>query len=344
MPTPPIASTAIAPAHPQPTAPSESARPRLAYISLGIGIVIFVFASPLVRITLDAGLPPMAVAAGRPTLALVILSVILLRRPAERAALRQLSRRQLALGALGGVLLGLYFAMMSLALRATDVLVTQAIINTGPLWIALLEVSILREHLRQGVWIGLCISVSGGLVVAAASIGQVGGSAGVSSLPGVGFALLSTLGFAVYMIVGRSLRKTVPLLTYLWLVMGFAALSSTLALLASGSSFFGHSHSAYFWLVVMTLLTQLVGHGIITYCIVYFPATLLAMMGPVITVGSAVVAYYLFAELPTGSESLGSFILVAGVLYVVISETRAIRSKSKPPAAPTAPVTLPGSR
>ena len=344
MPAPAPVSTVIAPAHPQPTAPSESARPRLAYISLGIGIVIFVFASPLVRITLDAGLPPMAIAAGRPTLALVILSVILLRRPAERAALRQLSRRQLALGALGGVLLGLYFAMMSLALRATDVLVTQAIINTGPLWIALLEVSILRERLRQGVWIGLCISVSGGLVVAAASIGQVGGSAGVSSLPGVGFALLSTLGFAVYMIVGRSLRKTVPLLTYLWLVMGFAALSSTLALLASGSSFFGHSHSAYFWLAVMTLLTQLVGHGIITYCIVYFPATLLAMMGPIISVGSAVVAYFLFAELPTGSETLGSLILVAGVLYVIVSEARANRSKAQEPPTPASPVTLPGSR
>ncbi len=344
MPAPAPVSTVIAPAHPQPTAPSESARPRLAYISLGIGIVIFVFASPLVRITLDAGLPPMAIAAGRPTLALVILSVILLRRPAERAALRQLSRRQLALGALGGVLLGLYFAMMSLALRATDVLVTQAIINTGPLWIALLEVSILRERLRQGVWIGLCISVSGGLVVAAASIGQVGGSAGVSSLPGVGFALLSTLGFAVYMIVGRSLRKTVPLLTYLWLVMGFAALSSTLALLASGSSFFGHSHSAYFWLAVMTLLIQLVGHGIITYCIVYFPATLLAMMGPIISVGSAVVAYFLFAELPTGSETLGSLILVAGVLYVIVSEARANRSKAQEPPTPASPVTLPGSR
>ena len=344
MPAPAPVSTVIAATRQQPTAPTEGARPRSAYLAILFGIVIFIFASPLVRITLDAGLPPMAVAAGRPTLALVILSVILLRRPVERAALRQLNRRQLALSALGGVLLGLYFAMLSLALRATDVFVTQAIINTGPLWIALMEVSILREHLRQGVWIGLCISVSGGLVVAAASIGQVGGSAGVSSLPGVGFALLSTLGFAVYMIVSRSLRRTIPLLTYLWLVMGFASLSSTLALLASGTSFFGHSHSAYFWLVVMTLLDQLVGHGIVNYCIVYFPATLLAMMGPVITVGSAVVAYFLFAELPTGGESLGSFILVAGVLYVVISETRAIRSKSKPPAAPTAPVTLPGSR
>ena len=344
MPAPAPVSTVIAPTHPQPTAPTESARPRSAYLAILFGLCIFVFASPLVRLTLDAGLPPLAVAAGRPTLALAILSVILLRRPDALAALRQLNRRQLALSALGGVLLGLYFAMMSLALRATDVFVTQAIINTGPLWIALMEVSILREHLRQGVWIGLCISVSGGLVIAAASIGQVGGSAGVPSLPGVGFALLSTLGFAVYMIVSRSLRRTIPLLTYLWLVMGFASLSSTLALLASGDSFFGHPQSAYFWLVAMTLLTQLVGHAIVNYCIVYFPATLLAMMGPVITVGSAVVAYFLFAELPTGGESLGSFILVAGVLYVVISETRAIRSKSKPPAAPTAPVTLPGSR
>ena len=344
MPAPAPVSTVIASTRGQPAAPAGAARPRSAYMAIAIGICIFVFASPLVRITLDAGLPPLAVAAGRPTLALVILSAILLRRPAERAALRQLNRRQLALGALGGVLLGLYFTMMSLALRATDVFVTQAIINTGPLWIALMEVSILREHLRQGVWIGLCISVTGGLVIAAASIGQVGGSAGVPSLPGVGFALLSTLGFAVYMIISRSLRKTVPLLSYLWLVMGFAALSSTLVLLASGTSFFGHSHSAYFWLVVMTLLTQLVGHGIVNYCIVYFPATLLAMMGPIVTVGSAVVAFALFAELPTGSETLGSVILVAGVLYVVISEARAGRHKSQEVTAPASPVTLPGSR
>ena len=244
------------------------------------------------------------------------------------------------------MLLGLYFGMMSLALQATDVFVTQAIINTGPLWIALMEVSILRERLRRGVWVGLCISVSGGLVVAAASIGQVGGSAGAPSLPGVGFALLSTLGFAVYMIVGRGLRREVPLLSYLWLVMGFAALSSTLVMVGSGTAFFGHPQNAYLWLVLMTLLTQLVGHGIVNYCIVYFPATLLAMVGPVVSVGSAVIAYFLFAELPTNIETLGSLILVSGVLYVILSEARASRTKAKPSGAdaPTAPVTLPGSR
>ena len=230
-------STVIAPAPPTSAAPAGSGRPRSAYSALAIGIFIFVFASPLVRITLDAGMPPMAVAASRPLLALAILSVILLRRPADLAALRRLNRRQLALAALGGVLLGLYFGMMSLALQATDVMVTQAVINTGPLWIALLEVGILRERLRQGVWVGLCISVSGGLLVAAASMGEVGGSAGIPSLPGVGFALLSTLGFAGYMIVSRSLRRTVPLLSYLWLVMGFAAISSTVVTLASGVSF-----------------------------------------------------------------------------------------------------------
>ena len=343
-PAPEPVSTVIAAQHEPAVAPAGAARPRSAYLAILFGLCIFIFASPLVRLTLDAGLPPRAVAAGRPTLALVILSIILLRRPVERAALRQLNRKQLALAALGGVLLGLYFTMMSFALRATDVFVTQAIINTGPLWIALLEVSILREHLRRGVWVGLCISVSGGLVVAAASIGQVGGSAGVPSLPGVGFALLSTLGFAVYMIVSRSLRRTIPLLSYLWLVMGFAALSSTLVLLASGVSFFGHPQSAYLWLVAMTLLTQVVGHGIVNYCIVFFPATLLSMVGPVVSVGSAVVAYFLFTELPTGSESLGSLILVTGVLYVVISEARAGRARAKPASAPIAPVTLPGSR
>ena len=51
--------------------------------------------------------------------------------------------------------------------------------------------------------------------------------------------------------------------------------------------------------------------------------TLLAMIGPVVSVGSAVVAFALFAELPTGSETLGSLILVAGVLYVIVSEARA---------------------
>ncbi|MCY3935467.1 MAG: DMT family transporter [Chloroflexi bacterium] len=346
MPTPapaPVATVATA-AHLPAGAPAENARPRSAYLAILFGVFIFVFASPLVRVTLDAGLPPMVIAAGRPLLAWLILSVILLRRPSEWASLRQLSRRQLALAALGGTLLGLYFMMMTLSLRATDVLITQAVINTGPLWIALLEVSVLREHLRRGVWIGLCISVSGGVVVAAASIGQVGGSAGIPSLPGVGFALLSTLGFAGYMIVGRGLRRVVPLVSYLWLVMGFATLSSSLMLWVSGTPLFGHSSAAFFWLVVMTLLTQLVGHGIVNYCIVYFPATLLAMIGPVISVGSAVVAFLLFAEMPTGAETLGSLILMSGVLYVILSEARAgraSRAKREPAVAPTA---LPGSR
>ena len=94
----------------------------------------------------------------------------------------------------------------------------------------------------------------------------------------------------------------------------------------------------------MTLLTQLVGHGIVNYCIVYFPATLLAMMGPIVSVGSAVVAFALFAELPTSGESLGSLVLVAGVLYVVISEARASRSRARASRARSDPLALPGAR
>ena len=65
-----------------------------------------------------------------------------------------MSRRTIVYSIASGIFLGLHFIAFSLSLQHTSILVNQVITNIGPIWVALLEMFLLKVRQPRVVWMG----------------------------------------------------------------------------------------------------------------------------------------------------------------------------------------------
>jgi drug/metabolite transporter (DMT)-like permease len=86
------------------------------------------------------------------------------------------------------------------------------------------------------------------------------------------------------------------------------------AVLLTATPTSGYSGRAYFWILIVTLLTQFLGHIPINFSLRYFHATTISLFMQISVVAAGVVAFLLFQEVPTFLQLLGSGAIIFGVL------------------------------
>ncbi|MGJ3237783.1 MAG: DMT family transporter [Anaerolineae bacterium] len=289
------------------------------WIALLIGICAGTFAAPFIKLTQQGGLPSPVIAFGRMTLAALILTPLVLSR--YRAELARLTQRDLVMAIFAGLLLQTHFQLLIFALERTSTLIVLVIVNTGPLWVALLERVFLKERINRFVWVGMAITIVGSLYIAL-SANQASVTNDNSVMIGAILSILAAMAGAGYMTVGRSVRKKVSLFPYVWILFGAGGLIGLVGSVMAGVPIAGHPLNGYFWLVMLTLIPQLLGHSGFNFALGYFTATLTSLSSQLLTVTASVVAFFLFAEVPTLSDIIGSAIIGLGVLLAIIYRTR----------------------
>lgn len=265
-------------------------------------------ASIFIRLAQAEGLPSLVIAAGRVSIATVLLTPLALAR--YHGAIRGLNRRDLALSASAGFFLALHFATWISSLEYTSVLISVVFVTTNPLWVALLEFSFFKTRLSRAVLIGLALAVGGGIL-----IGLTGeaGSAGSNPVLGALLALAGAIAFAVYLVIGRGVRSKLPLIPYIWLVYGWAAIFLLVVVVIGRLPVTGYSAQGYFWLVAMAIFAQLIGHSSFNYALGYLSATFIGISTQMESIGGAVAAFVLFGEKPLPLQIVGSLIILLGV-------------------------------
>ncbi len=291
------------------------------WIALTIGVIAGTFAGPFIKLSQQGGLPSALVASGRMTLAAIILSPVVWRYYHDE--LQHLTRKDLVLAMFAGTLLQLHFQLFIFALESTSILIVTVLLNTGPLWVALIERIFLKERVNHYVWFGLIITISGGLFIAL-SAGFAGGDNDSTLMMGAILTALAAIAGAANLTVGRSVRRKVSLFPYVWIVFGFGGILGLVYGVFTGVPVFGHPSEGYFWLLMLTIIPQLLGHSGFNFALRYITATMTSLFGQLMTITAAVVAYIMFAEVPTMSDIIGSGIITVGVLIAII-----YRSKGK---------------
>jgi drug/metabolite transporter (DMT)-like permease len=289
------------------------------HIALLVAVASGSLAAILVRFAQHDGVPSPVIASFRLTVGALILTPFVLQR--YKHDLRQLSRREFVFSILAGFWLAVHLTAVTLSLEHTSVLISSVLLGTGPLWIALLEVYLLKIHLRSRVWIGLSFALSGGVVIAlSGSGGEI--TFGHNPLLGAALAIVAAVLSAVYSITGRKIRARVAVLPYIWLVFTSAAITSLFIVLVSRAQVLGFSPDAYLWLVVLTIIPQLMGHGAWNYALGHLSATYISVIGQLGIVLSAVIAYFILREQPGVLQLPGSVAIVIGVTLVNLGQSR----------------------
>ena len=300
---------------------------------LAFGILAVSTASIFIRYAQEYA-PSLVIAAWRLTLAALILTPFAL--GTRRAELARLNRRQLSLACLSGFFLALHFATWISSLEYTTVASSVVLVSTVPLWVALLSPVVLKEPITRLVLAGMLLALAGGAIVGISDV-CTWNSAGLTC-PSLGeffhgqaflgdlLALVGAVTAAGYLLIGRRVRASVSILSYIFLVYGIAALVLIVFMFTARLPAFGYPPVAYVWFLALALFPQLIGHSTYNWALGYLSATYvsIALLGE--PIGSTILAMILLKETPTPMKIAGAALILAGIYSASVSEHPTIAS------------------
>ncbi|MYD08758.1 MAG: DMT family transporter [Chloroflexi bacterium] len=272
-----------------------------------------------IRITQGEGVPSLVIVLIRLWLvSLALLPVVWLR---YRRQLLSLTRRQVLLSGISGFWLALNLVLLFVSLEYTSVLMTSLLRRTTPLWIVLPEIIVFGVVFSRRFWLSLPLTLIGVAMVGLGGLSAI--EAGSDPLLGGALALCGSLCFGAYLLIGRQLNNVIPPLLYSFLVFGSAALVTSLVVAISGTPVAGYSARGYLWVLIVTILAQAMGHLLMNLALQHFTATALAIILQVAVVGSAVIALFVFGEIPSLLQIVGGALVIYGVVIATVEQTRA---------------------
>ena len=113
-----------------------------------------------------------------------------------------------------------------------------------------------------------------------------------------------------------------PPLLYSFVVFFSAALVTSVFVALTRTPVTGYPLEGYLWTLIVTILAQVLGHIFMNLALQFFSATALAIVLQVGVALSAVIALFLFGEIPSLAQIIGSGLIIYGVVIATIEQTR----------------------
>ena len=275
------------------------------YLLLPIGIIAISTASIFIKLC-DA--PVLIIATYR----MVLASLALIPFACYQKTWGGWGRSEWGWTLLSGLFLSLHFAFWIASLKYTSVASSVVLVTTHPIFVGMGGWLFLKERLGLNLIFGIALSVLGSGMI---SYGDI--SLSREALMGDGFALLGAIAASGYLLVGKKMRKDQDLLSYIFPVYSTAGLILILFALIFQKPFFGYSSSTYFYLFLLALVPQLIGHTTFNWALKYLPASMVAITTLGEPIGSTLLAYLILGEGLTVWKVIGGISIFAGILIAL---------------------------
>ncbi len=289
-------------------------------LALALGIAAVSSGSIFARFA-QADAPSLAIAAFRLSLATLFLLPAAWLRYRDR--LRGLSARQWGWLLTSGLFLAIHFATWITSLEYTSVASSVALVSTSPLWVALFAWLAWREPLKPVLLAGLGLALAGSVVISLAEA-----QAAISPRPLLGnlLALTGALAVSGYWLIGRHLRRHLPLIPYVTVVYGTAALLLLAAALFFRQPLAGFKPSTYGWFLLLALIPQLLGHSSFNWALGHLGAAYVAVATLGEPIGAAILALLFLGEVPSPLKAAAAALILAGI-YLALDRRPGIRQE-----------------
>jgi len=286
------------------------------FVVLAIGVAIVSTSSILIRYAQADGASSALIAAGRLTIAALIMAPLAMSRAGPE--LLRIQRKDLLLCAASGLLLAAHFWTWIASLEFTSVANSTVLVTTNPVWVALLSAWLLHEKPGKIQLVGVALTLVGTLLIFVAETSHSGPAS--APLLGNSLALTGALAASGYLLIGRGLRSNLSLLSYVWLTYSFAAAALIVAALAGGETIHSVSSNAWLLIAALALGPQLLGHTAFNWALRRLSATFVAVSILGEPIGSALLAWWLLDEGFVAAQLAGFVALLCGILVAARAE------------------------
>ena len=276
-----------------------------------IMIVIGVIGISLSSIFVKYSAAPSAV-----TAAFRLLWTVLLMTPAAlgsreiRTEIARMGRRNFLLSALSGLFLALHFWTWFESLQHTSVASSTTIVCTEVIWVSLGYWLFMKGRMSGREIGAVAVTLLGSVMIAFADSKAQG-----AHLYGDLLALLAAAAVAVYVLIGKAVRRSPSTTAYTYIVYSACAAALVLISAAQGQPLFSYGPSALVVGLLLAVFSTILGHSIFSWCLKYFSPSFVSASKLCEPVAASVLACFLFGEMPVPMQVLGGILIIGGVLY-----------------------------
>lgn len=289
------------------------------FAALVIAIIAASTSSILIRFA-QREAPSIVIAAYRLSIAALLLLPLLAAR--YRAEVASISRRHWSLALAAGVFLALHFATWITSLEFTTVASSVVLVQTSPLFVALLSPFLLREKPGRIVLAGMMLAFAGSLVIGLGDLcpqpalrlcPQPRQLLSGDTLRGDLLALAGAFAGAGYLMIGRRVRARLSLIPYIGIVYSAAAIILVLWAMAAGMRLTGFPIQTYLWLLLLALLPQLLAHSTYNWALRHLSAATVSISLLGEPVSATILAFIILDEVPSSLRIAGAILILIGV-------------------------------
>jgi drug/metabolite transporter (DMT)-like permease len=220
----------------------------------------------------------------------------------------KISRNDLWIAILGGVVFGADIAVWNLSLMKISATISTLIANLAPVWVGLLSYLILRKKSGALFWIGTWIAILGMVILV--------GYQHILHLEfniGLVYALIASLFYAIYIMITKGILRKISTVTFMFYNMLGASVFLLLICLFEHNELLNFPMATWLNLLGMGLICQLAGWITINYSLNYLDATKVSVALLSQTVLAGIWAMILLNEKLEFKEIAGSIVVLAGI-------------------------------
>ncbi|MCH2136992.1 MAG: DMT family transporter [Phycisphaerales bacterium] len=295
--------------------------PATSMIALVLGAVGISFAAIFAKEAMHAGAGPLNSALWRLILAVPVFALLALPH------LRTASRPSWWI-VVPGLAFGLDLLTWHLAFTKTTAAASTLLANVSVVFVGFGGWWLLKERIdwRWGLGAGLALTAVGAMALLASP-----GTGAPDPLMGNLLSLGTAVCYAAYLLSAKVVRRTVHASVVMLAVVLIAPLVLAGGLLCTDEPWLPPTSDAWLWIVLLALVPQCAGQGLIIWGLRGLPASFSAIVLMIQPIGAAVWGALFLGELLTGADIALSAVVLAGILLARVG------TQDTPPPAPPTP-------
>ena len=276
-------------------------------VMIVIGIIGISMSAILIRFSTA---PSSVTASWRLLWTVILMSPVVFGTKTCRKELFSIDRKTVWLSIISGIFLAIHFWFWFESLQLTSVASASTIVSTEVIWVSIGFFLFLKGKLSWKAMAAIAVAFVGSGFVAFADSGSGG-----THLQGDLFALLAAMAVAVYMLIGRTLRANVSNTVYTYIVYAACAAGLLLTSVVQQQGLFDYGINGILIGLALAVFSTILGHSVFSWCLKFFSPSFVSASKLCEPVVAAILAGFLFGEVPGPMQLMGCVLILGSVLY-----------------------------
>lgn len=282
--------------------------PRRVALFLGVGLLAASQSGNIIRL---ADADPVAIVGWRLVIATVLLAPLAGKRWRTLASLTPGEWGLLVVAALA---LAGHFVTWTAAVQRTTVANAMVFFNINPVFTATAAFFLFRERITWRLVVAIVVGVLGIAVIGLADL-----SLRPEVMGGNLLAVLCSLLFTVYFLVGKRLRQKLDTAVYVPALYGVAAVFSMALIPLTGAPLVQYDKVTWLAFVLMALVPTMIGHTSLNAAVRYIDAGRISVLTLTEPVAAGGVAYLAWGE-PFTWQTAAGYVLIGAAVMVLFAD------------------------